>query len=1047
VSIADDVENIICHGGEVTLSAITNAGPNSSYQWYKGNDAIPGSDAPSYTVLSEGDPTAEKRASYSLTVTDAQGCETSRSNAVEVSVNPLPIAPVVTASGAVCEGGLVTLTASPSGQGSYEWFFEKNGVFESVSAASSVASYRIPSIRPADAGLYRVKVTNKYGCYLEGETRAMVNSLPQAPDITPKGVIRLCTGDSMLLTAYTAGASAGYRHEWWFDNGNSNVNLNVPGDHLYAKQTGTYSARSISDSGCVSADRGLASVEIYYRPVTPIITPDVPVVSICANGATTIIGAAAGATSYQWYTVDQADSYSIIPGSTGSSYAAGESGRYAIRADIAHDDLTCSAFSVPKVMNLFPVPPPPVMAADKTSACAGDVITLTASPGPGSPQPKSYRWYVNGTPQTFAVTDTLFATRVEAATYKVAIISADNCESDASTPKEIIIRARPTVSIDDGVRETCGGTVRLSATMNPPNTAGSYEWWENDTVYIPEASTSPILVQSSANPLIGKKATYYLYATDKYGCRSADPSNKVEVNIRALPPNPVATVDLANGVCEGSSTTLRVSPSGAGTYRWFHARDGRSFDSVAITSDTVLRVLNAQTSDAGLYAVEITNAWGCTAALRGEAELNVLGLPRVYFTATRACENDTEFSAVEPDGGLFSGWGCTPDGRFVPADVHQGEAVVTYAYTAPNGCANHDTKNIEIIRLPNTPTVTAAGPTEVCPGDISVALQTSVAVIADDEYNTSYSYQWYKDGFPIPGEVALTYVATKEGSYAVRVCNQNLCWAINPSAPVAVSYLPTPAPPVIASQSAFFCPGSLVELFVQSEDRGIFQWYKGDGKQMEEVLGEIADTYLVGEAGQYAVDYIGETGCRSAISNSLTITEYPMPKQPEIVPSQANLYAGLDYKLLVKFPEEGEQYGWYKNTLYANVEAPAFPIANLSSVDTGSYMVKAVNPQGCDLWSEPYVLKLAKAELFVPNIFTPNGDGVNDYFQILGLDDFTENKLEVLNKYGKIIFSQKNYHNTWSGEGLPSDVYYYTLELKRLDGATSVLNGFVHLRR
>jgi hypothetical protein len=41
-----------------------------------------------------------------------------------------------------------------------------------------------------------------------------------------------------------------------------------------------------------------------------------------------------------------------------------------------------------------------------------------------------------------------------------------------------------------------------------------------------------------------------------------------------------------------------------------------------------------------------------------------------------------------------------------------------------------------------------------------------------------------------------------------------------------------------------------------------------------------------------------------------------MPKQPEIIPSQANLYAGLDYKLLVKYPEASEQYGWYKNTLY-----------------------------------------------------------------------------------------------------------------------------------
>jgi gliding motility-associated-like protein len=303
------------------------------------------------------------------------------------------------------------------------------------------------------------------------------------------------------------------------------------------------------------------------------------------------------------------------------------------------------------------------------------------------------------------------------------------------------------------------------------------------------------------------------------------------------------------------------------------------------------------------------------------------------------------------------------------------------------------------------------------------------------------------DGFDIPGEVALGYVATKKGSYAVRVCNQGLCWAANPSVPVAVSQLPPPTPPVIAASSVTFCPGDLVELFVQSEGRGFFQWYKGDGKKMDEVQGEISDTYFTGEAGQYAMDYIDGYGCRSALSNALTITEHPVPSQPEIIPSQANLYSGLDYKLLVKYPEAGEQYGWYKNTLYADVTNAAFPIKNLSGIDTGSYTVKATNLQGCFVWSDSYPLRLTKAELFVPNIFTPNGDGINDYFQIIGLDDYAENKLEILNKHGRVIFSQKNYHNTWDGKGFPNDIYYYTLELKRGDGSASTQHGYVHLKQ
>ncbi|MDR1023949.1 MAG: gliding motility-associated C-terminal domain-containing protein, partial [Prevotellaceae bacterium] len=453
---------------------------------------------------------------------------------------------------------------------------------------------------------------------------------------------------------------------------------------------------------------------------------------------------------------------------------------------------------------------------------------------------------------------------------------------------------------------------------------------------------------------------------------------------------------------------------------------------------------------AGRYAVEVTNTWGCMSERRGEATLDVNGLPVVYFTANRACENKTEFSDVEPSGGTFTGWG-TKNGEFIPSEVRQGTAVVTYTYTAPNGCVNSATANIEIIRLPNTPTITANGLSnnlvEVCQGDISVPLKTNVAVGSDTTYSVSYTYQWYMDGFKIPDGVAQDYVATKKGSYAVRVCNQGLCWAENPSIPVTVSQLPPPVPPVIAASSFTFCPGDLVELFVQSEDRGFFQWYKGNGKKMDEVQGEIADTYFTGEAGQYAMDYIDGYGCRSAFSNALTITEHPMPKQPEVVPSQANLYSGLDYKLLVKYPEAGDQYEWYKNTLYADVTDAAFPIKNLSDIDTGSYTVKASNQQGCFVWSEAYPLRLSRSDLFIPNIFTPNGDGINDYFQILGLDDYVENKLVMLNKRGQVIFSQKNYHNTWSGKGFSNDIYYYTLTLKRADGTSRTLYGYVHKKQ
>ncbi|MCY4418433.1 MAG: gliding motility-associated C-terminal domain-containing protein [Cytophagales bacterium] len=60
--------------------------------------------------------------------------------------------------------------------------------------------------------------------------------------------------------------------------------------------------------------------------------------------------------------------------------------------------------------------------------------------------------------------------------------------------------------------------------------------------------------------------------------------------------------------------------------------------------------------------------------------------------------------------------------------------------------------------------------------------------------------------------------------------------------------------------------------------------------------------------------------------------------------------------------------------------------------------------------------------LFIPNVFTPNGDGKNEKFVI---DSPYSLSLLVLNKNGSVVFQQDNYDNSWEGSFLPSDVYFY----------------------
>ncbi|MEZ4924236.1 MAG: gliding motility-associated C-terminal domain-containing protein [Crocinitomicaceae bacterium] len=72
--------------------------------------------------------------------------------------------------------------------------------------------------------------------------------------------------------------------------------------------------------------------------------------------------------------------------------------------------------------------------------------------------------------------------------------------------------------------------------------------------------------------------------------------------------------------------------------------------------------------------------------------------------------------------------------------------------------------------------------------------------------------------------------------------------------------------------------------------------------------------------------------------------------------------------------------------------------------------------------------------LQIPNLFTPNGDGYNDNWEIRNLDGFPDNEVTVFNIYGQIVFGPINYNNDWGGDyngkQLPDGTYFYILDLK-----------------
>ena len=84
--------------------------------------------------------------------------------------------------------------------------------------------------------------------------------------------------------------------------------------------------------------------------------------------------------------------------------------------------------------------------------------------------------------------------------------------------------------------------------------------------------------------------------------------------------------------------------------------------------------------------------------------------------------------------------------------------------------------------------------------------------------------------------------------------------------------------------------------------------------------------------------------------------------------------------------------------------------------------------------------------IVIPNVFTPNGDGKNDYFEILNIEQCITNQLVISDRNGRIIYEKTNYMNDWDASGVPSGVYYYLLVYKIADENISK-RGVLHIYR
>ena len=110
----------------------------------------------------------------------------------------------------------------------------------------------------------------------------------------------------------------------------------------------------------------------------------------------------------------------------------------------------------------------------------------------------------------------------------------------------------------------------------------------------------------------------------------------------------------------------------------------------------------------------------------------------------------------------------------------------------------------------------------------------------------------------------------------------------------------------------------------------------------------------------------------------------------------------------------------------------------------------------CDNDGFPNFLDVDYCDVFIPTVFTPNGDGVNDNLEIPGIDAYPDNILSIFNRNGELVYRMAPYDNSFDGETsrtsiiqnpdgyLPTGTYYYTLEIPSI-GVRHI--GYLYIQR
>ena len=446
-----------------------------------------------------------------------------------------------------------------------------------------------------------------------------------------------------------------------------------------------------------------------------------------------------------------------------------------------------------------------------------------------------------------------------------------------------------------------------------------------------------------------------------------------------------------------------------------------------------------QYQTAGNYEISLneTSTIGCLSSVK--QTINILPNPVSNINQT-ICEGDS-FLGYNTTG-IFSDTlnsvsGCdsvrilslrvTPRSRSqIDTFICKGSAYLGYTLpgryidtlVAVNGCDSVRTINLAEYPLPQGSVSITGNVNFICEGS-SVILTAS----------GGNGYQWYLNNTLIQGATASQLEAKQAGTYSVELISQFGCKNTAATKPV----FNVIQKPTVDFRPPFGCVGNPVS-FTHTSQTGFsgpvrYDWDLGGGATSTQAT----PTFIYNRGGSYNV--------------KLTITPLQCPQLAQSVSRPVLIETGrdgiryTDVNTLINTNTSlsarpfGNQYLWQPSVGLNNYTI-ARPVFNYDKET--EYTIRIGTVSGCETVDTVRLRMFKSADIYVPDAFTPNGDGVNDRLDVflVGIKDLIWFK--VFNRWGQLMFETNDPRQLWDGKfknvEQPLETYVWIAEGRAFDG-------------